>query len=223
MCCGAFFLPCGERLRAWTATDAADSLITEPRRWPPPHLGRRADERGELSEAPIHILRGARRARPGAVATPSTGDTTHAPALSESPVAAKRGVLVSDSQCASRKHNSHTSVRNESPPFLRRSPLSMKHSAKASEPSAAPYSAGRRPYFCDGRASPSPGNSKRQRRSELSGRRFFCPNLHPIVGAFRGGAIRNKFQYPRSKRACERTLPSLSAPGPALSAPLVRR
>lgn len=127
-----------------------------------------------MSEAPIHILRGARRARPGAVATPSPGDTTHAPALSESPVSVS-GVLVSDSQRASRKHNSHTSVRNESPPFLRRSLLSMKHSAKASEPSAAPCSAERRPYFCDGRASPSPGNSKRQRRSELSGRRFFLP------------------------------------------------
>ena len=197
MCCGAFFLPCGERLRAWTATDAADSLIAEPRRWPPPHLGRRADERGELSEAPIHILRGARRARPGAVATPSPGDTTHAPAPSESPVSAS-GVLVSDSQRASRKHNSHTSVRNESPPFLRRSPLSMKHSAKASEPSAAPYSAGRRPYFCDGRASPSPGNSKRQRRSELSGRRFLPESSSP----FRGG----RFTACRTARKASRDI-----------------
>lgn len=135
-----------------------------------------------MSEAPIHILRGARRARPGAVATPSPGDTTLAPALSESPVSVS-GVLVSDSQRASRKHNSHTSVRNESPPFLRRSLLSMKHSAKASEPSAAPCSAERRPYFCDGRASPSPGNSKRQRRSELSGRRFFARIFVPCRGA----------------------------------------
>ena len=212
MCCGAFFLPCGERLRAWTTTEAADSLIAEPRRWPPPHLGRRADERGELSEAPIHILRGARRARPGTVAPPSPGDTTHAPALSESPVSAKRGVLVSDSQRASRKHNSHSSVRNESPPFLRLSPLSMKHSAKASEPSAAPCSAGRRPYFCDGRASPSPGNSKRQRRSELSGRRFFARICIPLSGRAGAGRYATSFNTPEA-----------NAPAKELSPPCLRR
>ena len=147
-----------------------------------------ADERGELSEAPIHILRGARRARPGTVAPPSPGDTTHAPALSESPVSVS-GVLVSDSQRASRKHNSHTSVRNESPPFLRLSPLSMKHSAKASEPSAAPYSAGRRPYFCDGTLLPLPETARDNVGPNFRADVFFCPNLRPRSGAFRGGRL----------------------------------
>ena len=164
-----------------------------------------------MSEAPIHILRGARRARPGAVATPSPGDTTHAPALSESPVSVS-GVLVSDSQRASRKHNSHTSVRNESPPFLRRSLISKKQSAKAYEPSAAPCSDERRPYFCDGRASPSPGNSKRQRRSELSGRRFFARICIPLSGRAGAGRYATSFNTPEA-----------NAPAKELSPPCLRR